>query len=141
MTSNDSTINTDMNDDLTTNNNNNQEEHPNFLIAHYTLLVVTSILGSAVLVVVSFWLREWCYDTFGIEFCSGSVSTARMREIRRFQLRALQLQRQMERDLLESSADKQQERKEIYGAFLQKFCKVSKDAMPKQVSYELKASC
>ena len=82
------------------------------------------VLGSFVLLVVSFWLREVCYDRFGIEFCVGSISTARRREIRRFQLRALQLQRQMERDLQDSSVSKQQERKEVYGAFLQKFGKV-----------------
>ena len=105
-----------------------EEDHggsvPSFLLSHYTVLAVTSIVVIAVLVVLSFWLREFCYDRFGIEFCSGSISTARRREIRRFQLRALQLQRQMERDLLESSAEKQEERRERYGVLLQKFSKV-----------------
>ena len=100
------------------------EGEPSFWVTHYTVLAVATVLATLLLVVVSFWLREVCFDRFGIEVCSGSVSTARRREIRRFQLRALQLQREMERDLQDSSASKQQERKEIYGAFLQKFGKV-----------------
>lgn len=113
----------DMNSNSSSDDDDNEREG-SFFMSHYTALVITLVLGSFVLLVVSFWLREVCYDRFGIEVCVGSISTARRREIRRFQLRALQLQRQMERDLQESSVSKQQERKEVYGAFLQKFGKV-----------------
>ena len=104
----------------------NQPLQPSFLAEHYTLLAASMIVASAILVVVSFWLREYCYDSFGIECCSGSISTARRREIRRNHLRALQLQRQMERDMQDSSVTIQKERKRVYGLFLQKFSKVSR---------------
>lgn len=101
-------------------------DHEQFLISHYTVLIVTSLLGSAFLAVVSFWLREVCFDRYGIEFCSGSVSTARRREIRRHQLMAIQLQRQIDRDLHASSVAEQEEWKRVYGSFLRPFGKVHK---------------
>lgn len=76
------------------------------------------------MIVLSFWLREVCFDAFGIEFCSGSVPTARMRELRRNRLRALQLQRQIDRELQDASVGRQHERKRVYGAYLQQFSKV-----------------
>lgn len=112
------------NQTMSTGMNSRDEREESFFSAHYSVLAVSAVLGSVMLGVVSFWLREVCYDRFGIEFCSGTIATARRREIRRFQLRAMQLQRQMERDLLDSSVTQQKERKRKYGAFLQKFCKV-----------------
>ena len=106
------------------NDHDGDDQQQSFLSENYTLLAVTTIILSAVLAIVSCWLREVCYDACGIEFCSGSMPTARRREIRRNQIRAMQLQRQMERDLQESSAAKQKERMKFYGEFLQKFSKV-----------------
>lgn len=110
----------------TTFNDTEDEDNPpsNFFQEHYTILVVVFVLGSIVVVVVSFWLREFCYDKFEIECCPGSISTARRREIRRNQLRAMQLQRQMRRDLQAASAGLQEERKRVYGMLLKTFSKV-----------------
>uniref|UniRef100_A0A7S3LFV5 RING-type domain-containing protein n=1 Tax=Amphora coffeiformis TaxID=265554 RepID=A0A7S3LFV5_9STRA len=100
------------------------DDQQSFLNENYKVLAVTMVMLSSILAVVSCWLREVCYDKCGIEFCSGSVSTARRREIRRNHIRAMHLQRQMERDLQESSLAKQEERKQICGEFLQKLSKV-----------------
>jgi len=104
------------------------DDQQSFLNENYKVLAVTMVMLSSVLAVVSCWLREVCYDKCGIEFCSGSVSTARRREIRRNHIRAMHLQRQMERDLQESSLAKQEERKQICGEFLQKLSKVLTEA-------------
>jgi hypothetical protein len=95
-----------------------------FLNEYYTLLCVTAILPSVLLLLVSFWLREVCYDRFGLEVCVGSVSMARRREMRRQQVVTRGLQRQMERGLQESSLTVREERKAIYRKFLQPFTKV-----------------
>jgi hypothetical protein len=100
------------------------QQHQSFLNEYYTLLCVTAILTSVLLIVVSFWLREFCYDRFGLEVCVGSVSMARRRERRRQQVVTRGLHRQMERGLQESSSAVQEERKAIYRKFLQPFTKV-----------------
>lgn len=105
-------------------NNEDEDAGKSFLNTNYTVLAVTITGSSLIFAVVSCWLHEVCYNRCGIEICTGSIAAERRREIRRYQLRAIQLQRQMERDLLDSSAAKQEERRQVYGEFLQKFSKV-----------------
>jgi len=105
-------------------NNTDEYDSQSFISENYSVLAVSMVVLTSILAFISCWLREACYDRCGVEVCSGSISTARRREIRRNQIRAIQLQRQMERDLQESSLAKQEERKRIYGEFLQKFSRV-----------------
>ena len=109
------------------NESSSSSDGQSFLGENYTLLAVSLLICSAVFAVVSFWLREVCFDACGMEVCAGSISTARMRELRRQRRAAQRLQREiMERHGQDSSysVPQQEERRKVYGEYLKNYSKV-----------------